>query len=120
MGIGIEMAERGWIPDPVLRVAVRLRVALLERRLGDGGVDAESERQRALRSRGAEGSITELAHRANEQHYEVPAAFFDLVLGPRRKYSSCWWPAGVGDLDSAEAAMLALTDRKSTRLNSSH
>ncbi len=45
---------------------------------------------------------------ANEQHYEVPGAFFDLVLGPRRKYSSGFWPAGVVDLESAEEAMLDL------------
>ena len=109
MGIGIELAERGWIPDPVLRAAVRTRVALLQRRLRAGGVDAESERQRELRSGGAVAPITALAHRANEQHYEVPAEFFDLVLGPRRKYSSCWWPTGVDDLAAAEEAMLALT-----------
>ena len=29
---------------------------------------------------------------ANAQHYEVPAAFFDLVLGPQRKYSCCLFP----------------------------
>ena len=26
---------------------------------------------------------------ANEQHYEVPASFFQIVLGPKLKYSSC-------------------------------
>ena len=109
MGLGIELAERGWIPDAVLRAAVRARVARLQRRLAAGGIDAESERQRTLRAQGAAGPVTALAHRANEQHYEVPAEFFDLVLGPRRKYSSCWWPAGVDDLAGAEEAMLALT-----------
>ena len=38
--------------------------------------------------------LAPLAHKANEQHYEVPAEFFAQVLGPHRKYSSCWWPAG--------------------------
>ena len=26
---------------------------------------------------------------ANEQHYEVPAEFFQIVLGPKLKYSAC-------------------------------
>jgi cyclopropane-fatty-acyl-phospholipid synthase len=49
---------------------------------------------------------------ANEQHYEVPARFFELVLGRHRKYSSGYWPTGVRTLDGAEAAMLELTGRR--------
>jgi len=112
MGIGIELAERAHLPDAVLRAAVRARTARLLRKLHTGGVDAESERQRALRAAGASGPVTMLADRANEQHYEVPAAFFDLVLGPRHKYSSCYWPAGVSDLAAAEEAMLGLTAQR--------
>ena len=50
-----------------------------------------------------------MPHKANEQHYEVPPAFFDAVLGHRRKYSSCFWPAGVDNLDDAEDAALLET-----------
>lgn len=46
---------------------------------------------------------------ANEQHYEVPAGFFEAVLGPRLKYSSCVWGEGVHDLAAAEEQMLALS-----------
>jgi cyclopropane-fatty-acyl-phospholipid synthase len=46
---------------------------------------------------------------ANEQHYEVPARFFCQFLGPRMKYSACYWPGGVADIAGAENAMLALT-----------
>ncbi len=45
----------------------------------------------------------------NEQHYEEPPAFFELVLGPRMKYSSCLWEDGTTTLADAEDAMLALT-----------
>ncbi len=45
---------------------------------------------------------------ANEQHYEVPAAFYERVLGHRRKYSSGLWSEGVTGLDAAEDAMLEL------------
>jgi len=46
---------------------------------------------------------------ANAQHYEVPAQFFQRVLGPHLKYSGCYWPPGVDTLGAAEVAMLGLT-----------
>ena len=46
---------------------------------------------------------------ANEQHYEVPAAFFTHVMGEHLKYSSCYWPDGVSSITEAEAAALAMT-----------
>ncbi len=46
---------------------------------------------------------------ANQQHYEVPAAFFEKVLGPKLKYSGGYWPPGVNSLADSEEAMLALT-----------
>jgi cyclopropane-fatty-acyl-phospholipid synthase len=46
---------------------------------------------------------------ANEQHYEVPPEFFTAVLGPRLKYSACWWADGVDDLAVAEERTLELT-----------
>lgn len=45
---------------------------------------------------------------ANEQHYEVPAEFFQLVLGRHLKYSCGYWPDGTNDLDASEQAMLEL------------
>src|SRR5439155_21629526 len=40
---------------------------------------------------------------------EVPAAFFERVLGPHLKYSACYWPPGTTTLAAAERAMLELT-----------
>ena len=42
----------------------------------------------------AERPIAEHTDAANEQHYEVPAAFFQACLGPRLKYSSCLYEPG--------------------------
>jgi len=36
---------------------------------------------------------------ANEQHYELPCEFFELVLGRHLKYSSCHYGPGVSSLD---------------------
>jgi len=47
--------------------------------------------------------------RANEQHYEVPPAFFQKILGPWMKYSCGLWDEGVENLADAEERMLALT-----------
>ncbi|WP_247870127.1 cyclopropane-fatty-acyl-phospholipid synthase family protein [Methylophaga sp. SB9B] len=43
---------------------------------------------------------------ANEQHYEVPAEFYQLALGKNLKYSSCYWDDHTISLDQAEKAML--------------
>lgn len=57
-------------------------------------------------------AIAEHARDANAQHYEVPAAFYDLALGPHKKYSSGVWPAGAprgaAGLAASEEAALAL------------
>jgi Cyclopropane fatty acid synthase and related methyltransferases len=46
---------------------------------------------------------------ANEQHYELPPAYFEMVLGKHRKYSACFWPRSAVSLDEAEAAALKTT-----------
>ncbi len=46
---------------------------------------------------------------ANYQHYEVPASFFDMVLGRYKKYSSCYFKTGNETLSEAEKNMLEIT-----------
>ena len=46
---------------------------------------------------------------SKEQHYEVPTAFYQRCLGPRLKYSSCFYEQGTESLVQAEERMLALT-----------
>ena len=99
------MLESGRVPDPLLRAGIRAVCASRlrrERRRPPGFRQEFTERLRR-------SPIAEQVEKANEQHYEVPAEFFRLVLGPRLKYSSCLWPNGVGTLAEAEEAMLALT-----------
>lgn len=103
------MAEAGAFPDPAVRFGIR---RLLEGRLrqsvwGDQSLrDAEEE---ALLESFANGPIAISVDAANEQHYEVPASFFEHVLGPRLKYSCCHWDSSTPDLEAAEEAMLSLT-----------
>jgi cyclopropane-fatty-acyl-phospholipid synthase len=95
----------GRVPDPLVRAGIRAVCASRlrrERRRPPGFEDAFVQHLR-------ESPIAAQVDKANEQHYEVPAEFFRLVLGPRLKYSACLWPEGVGTLAQAEEAMLALT-----------
>lgn len=102
----IQMAERRLLPDPVIRLGMRrlLKERLYQEHEVAGGdhaaaVDAFAERQR-------NSVVTIETHLANEQHYEVPAAFFQRVLGSRLKYSCGWWDDESATLDSSEVAML--------------
>ncbi len=106
---GINMAERGWVPDALLRAGIRSRLGDTLRQLPVGDCEAAADARRDFLAMLRDSPIAALPQRANEQHYEVPAAFFDLVLGPRRKYSACYWPDGVVSLEQAEDAALAVT-----------
>jgi cyclopropane-fatty-acyl-phospholipid synthase len=104
----IDLAERGLIPDALLRVGIRRLCAqrLREERAGDA-VGAW-ERSRALLDTLRESPIAIETEAANVQHYELPPRFFELCLGRRLKYSACWWDETTPDLDAAEERMLAL------------
>lgn len=95
----------GLIPDPVVRRAIRINCARRLARERRGG----ASRQKAFLNELRASVIADQVEKPNEQHYEVPAEFFQLVLGPRLKYSCCYWPEGVNTLAAAEEAMLALT-----------
>ena len=102
------IVDSGLVPEPVLRAAIR-GVCSLRLREERRSVEDEQARHQALVDRLRSSEIAIETAAANDQHYEVPPAFFKVVLGPHLKYSSCYWPAGVDDLGAAEAAMLALT-----------
>ncbi|HEY4123894.1 MAG TPA: cyclopropane-fatty-acyl-phospholipid synthase family protein, partial [Rhizomicrobium sp.] len=53
--------------------------------------------------------VAEFTQAANDQHYELPPAFFALCLGPHRKYSSCLYPIGSETLAEAEFCALEET-----------
>jgi cyclopropane-fatty-acyl-phospholipid synthase len=104
----MEIAERRLIPDAVLRTGIRslLKGRLKAEQRAAAGVGGGIEKLiRTMRS----SPLALATDTANEQHYEVPAEFFRMVLGGRLKYSSCLWEEGEDNLDLAEEAMLRLT-----------
>lgn len=104
----IDLSERGLLPDALIRLGIR---RLCAQRLRDEGADdlvlADARFRRLLEELRASPIAIE-TDAANSQHYEVPTRFFELCLGKRLKYSSCYYPTGAEDLDQAEEAMLAL------------
>jgi cyclopropane-fatty-acyl-phospholipid synthase len=109
--IGIPLMERGYLPEWIIRRGMR---RLISWQIARCETDAESSGgSRAAVERFAhklkQGPIAHVPQKANEQHYEVPAAFFLEVLGDHLKYSACYWADGTDDLSAAEARMLDLT-----------
>ena len=102
-------AESGRLPDRVVRAGIDLRVRAKVAAEGRGGPAAAEARKRVLLAERAAGPITINVIDANRQHYEVPAPFFQRMLGPRLRYSCCWWPEGVDDLATAEEVALTQT-----------
>lgn len=103
--IADRIVARGLLPDPLLRAAIRQSCRLRLRRERRRGLDVLEQ----LVAEMSQGPIAVETAAANDQHYELPAGLFGVMLGPRRKYSGCYWPQGVATLAQAEEAMLGLT-----------
>jgi cyclopropane-fatty-acyl-phospholipid synthase len=105
----IELVERGWVPDALTRVGIRrlLRGRLADETRGTPAARAAVRSERIAQMR--RSPIALEVDAANEQHYEQPVDFFLAALGPRLKYSCCYWPRGVHTLAESEEAMLRLT-----------
>ena len=107
--LSLRLLERNLLPDTLIRFGIRRLLAerLREERKSD--VEAQQANLMRLVERLRASPVAIATREANEQHYEVPTAFFEQVLGRHLKYSSCYYRDGVTSLDDAEAAMLGLT-----------
>lgn len=104
----IDLCERGLVPDALTRLGIRRLCAQRLREEHDGDAVAAWARFRELLDGLRQSPLAIETEAANRQHYEVPARFFELSLGKRLKYSSCYYPTGRETLDQAEEAMLTL------------
>ena len=105
----IGWVEQGLVPDRVVRAAIR---RLLQQRIDEinpGDSEAAAEKVSRFVQMMDASPIAPIPDKANEQHYEVPAAFFAEVLGARRKYSSCFWQQEQQTLEQAEDDSLRIT-----------
>jgi len=100
INFALAAAERGLLPDSVIRYGVR---QLLKERAASLNSEISKKFEDSLSS----SPIALLTELANEQHYEVPASYFEKVLGRFRKYSSGLWER-ASSLEESEAEMLEL------------
>jgi len=104
--------ERDMFPDFLIRFYIR---KLLRQRIRQETKPSREQQQQHLDNIIAELKASPIAietRSANEQHYEVPTAFFQLVMGRHMKYSSCYWDASCKTLDDAEALALKITSAR--------
>lgn len=103
------LLRKNLVPDPLLRMAIRF---LLKNRLkheNSGSEEAQQNKLRNLIEELRQSPVALNTLEANQQHYEVPARFFEIVLGKWLKYSCGLWPDAATSLDASEAHMLDLT-----------
>lgn len=97
----IEFVERVGLPDRVVKLGMELMVERTSRRLSALSDDTEMRFVDHM----AMAAIAEHSAVANAQHYELPPAFFEQVLGPRRKYSCCLYQVGDSLAEAEECAL---------------
>ena len=105
MAFTLSLAERGMLPDSLIRFGIRnldhQRLAL-EKKRGPNHLTAFVEELK-------KSPLALEVAKANEQHYELPPPFFQKVLGTHLKYSSGYFPRGDESLNDGEAKALELS-----------
>jgi cyclopropane-fatty-acyl-phospholipid synthase len=101
----IHVGERISWPDAVTRAAIGWLVGRTQQQLAGRSLDAERRFAQEMAAYPIAAHTTD----ANAQHYEIPAEFFGLVLGPQRKYSCCLYEGEEESLASAEERALRVS-----------
>lgn len=105
----IGFAEQGKLPDWMVRKGIQSLLKARLKTLEGTSLEAAGDSFRQFLRELSAGPVACVPEKANEQHYEVPQAFFGNVLGIHRKYSCCYWTSNTQTLDQAEAEALRLT-----------
>jgi cyclopropane-fatty-acyl-phospholipid synthase len=118
--LSYSLLERDLLPDALVRFGIRRLLRERLREEDEGEAEAQQARFMALLAELRRSPVAVATREANEQHYELPCGFFELVLGRHLKYSSCWFGPGAQSLDQAEADMLALTCERARIADGEH
>ncbi len=103
------LLEHDLLPDWLIRAGIRRLLAQRLHKEDEGSAERNRAHLLGFVDRLKASPVAIAANAANQQHYEVPARFFELALGKHLKYSSALWQSGITALDEAERAMLELT-----------
>lgn len=105
LAFAINTAERTPLTDGMTLAGIDFLCSRTKRKLAATPVSEEQ----AFAETMARFPVATHTDDANRQHYEVPAEFFALALGPQRKYSCCLYPTPDTTLEEAETYALAET-----------
>jgi cyclopropane-fatty-acyl-phospholipid synthase len=105
----VSWTELGLGPDSVVRAGIRRLLEHKRREIRADDLEFSANETNQFVAMMNSSPIALLTDVANEQHYEVPAAFFAEVMGDHLKYSCGFWPSGVTTLTESENAALQLT-----------
>ena len=98
--------ETGFIPDYVIRGIIRFLCRQRLKSITKESLEKQLEYFWEINRTLNQSVLADVPEKANEQHYEVPASFYELVLGQHLKYSSALWTDQTRDLNDAEHLML--------------
>ena len=101
----ISLTERAPLPDSVTRAGVHYLVDRTRRALARSPASTTRDFARTM----TDFPVALATGEANQQHYEIPASFFQQVLGHRYKYSCCYFENDRVSLDAAEDRALEIT-----------
>lgn len=106
------IVEANLVPDFLVRFGIRQLLKASLRESDKGSFELNVAEKLAYVKDLKTRVIAQSTQEANEQHYEVPADFYQTCLGEWRKYSCGYWPGGVSTLtESEEAALHLVCDR---------
>jgi len=111
--IGLPLIRYGVVPDFVIRWGIRFQLRAHLVQLGSDSAEVELENKLRIVEQLKTMPIAVKTQEANEQHYEVPAQFYDLCLGPCKKYSSGLWLTPDTTFEQSELDMLELYCKRS-------
>lgn len=101
----IRLGERLPWPDRISAAIISRLVESTRRNLAQSAGGSDASFSRAI----ATLPIAINTAEANIQHYEIPARFFEMTLGPQRKYSCCFYGDDHDTLAQAEERALEMT-----------
>lgn len=107
LAYAINAAERVPLSDTITLAGIDYLCGRTKRRLAETPEDIEQDFLQTMKN----FPVATHTDDANRQHYELPPHFFELALGPQRKYSCCLYPDKTTTLEQAETYALSETVR---------
>ena len=98
-------AERVPLPDTIIRAAIHQLCSRTATRLATGNAESDAWLADEMAAR----ALAEYSDEPDVRGHEEPAEFFARVLGPNRKYSSCFYKEPASTLQEAEEEALRQT-----------